>query len=183
MQDRFARYLLDLRLVLDAIEPQQFEAARDRLGRAERIFVAGLGRSGAIMRAFATRLARCRRRVHVVLEPGCPAFEAGDLLVLGSGSAATRSMVAVAEEARERGAAILLLSANMLGPLRREADLVLYLPPTLPLAPAGNSELEPGRLAFEQALLLVLDALADALDESARSGAADGLGRGPRSQP
>ncbi len=165
MKQRFDRYLLELRLVLDAIDPARFEAAAAKLTEADRLFVAGLGRTGAVMRAFAARLAQAGRRVHVVLEPGCPDFAPGDVLVLGSGSGATRTMTAVAEEARGRGAAILLVTGNMLSPLNREADQTLYLPPTLSGEAEGASGVQPGRTAFEQALLLVLDALAERVAE------------------
>lgn len=159
------RFLLDLRVVAEEIDHEALEALVRDMGQAPRLFVAGVGRSGAVMRAFATRLVQLGRTVHVVGDAAAPAVAGDDLVVIGSGSGATRTMIAVAEEARRRDATVSVITANALSPLGRTADLRIVIPPHMPVsAIPGEPLLEPMQTVFEQALLLTLDALSLALD-------------------
>ena len=71
---------------------------------SSRIFVAGAGRSGLCMRAFGMRLMHLGKTVYVVGETTTPSIAATDLLILGSGSGRTASLLAMAEQAQRRGA-------------------------------------------------------------------------------
>lgn len=59
------------------------EKFADAILKADRIFVAGAGRSGFVARAFANRLMHMGLTVFFVGEPTTPAIKAGDLLVIG----------------------------------------------------------------------------------------------------
>lgn len=73
---------------LDAGEAERFAELLQRSGK---IFVAGAGRSGLMGRAFAMRLMHVGRSAYVVGETVTPGIEAGDVLVLGSGSGETKA--------------------------------------------------------------------------------------------
>ena len=70
-----------------------------------RIFVAGAGRSGLCMRALGMRLMHLGKTVYVVGETTTPSIAASDLLILGSGSGRTASLLAMAEQAQASGRA------------------------------------------------------------------------------
>ncbi len=123
---------------------------------ARRIFVAGEGRSGLIARGFAMRLAQLGLTVYVAGETTAPAAEAGDLLLAVSRSGRTRVTRARAEAAQQAGVKVALLTAEA-DALPAETDLVVRIP-------GGPSEQFGGTL-FEQAALLVLDALTRLLQQ------------------
>ena len=68
------------------VSQAEMEKFADAILKADRIFVAGAGRSGFVARAFANRLMHMGLTVFFVGEPTTPAIKAGDLLVIGSGS-------------------------------------------------------------------------------------------------
>jgi 6-phospho-3-hexuloisomerase len=141
----------EIRSCLERVGPEGVEAALDRLVAARRVFVAGAGRSGFMVRGFAMRLMHAGKRVHVVGEPTTPAIERGDLLVIGSGSGRTSSLLAMARRARELGAGIVLYTIDAASPIAELADVVVMIPVPIP-------SVQPMGSLFEQSLLLVLDA-------------------------
>lgn len=130
--------------------------------RAPRIFVAGAGRSGLCMQALAMRLMHLGKPTFVVGETTTPSITDGDLLILGSGSGKTASLLPNAEQARRHGAAILLFTADETAPLAALANFCLLIP--APLAAdrekkGANQSVQPLGTLFEQSLLLLGDSL------------------------
>ncbi len=76
------------------------------LNAAQRVFVAGEGRSGFMAKAFAMRLMHLGLPVHVVGETTTPSVADGDVVVGVSGSGTTAGTVRVAEQAVKVGAAV-----------------------------------------------------------------------------
>ena len=133
---------------------------------ARRVYVAGAGRSGLMMRAFATRLMHLGKETHVIGDVTAPALTRGDLLIIGSGSGRTESMVGVAARAQSAGARVALITSAILGPLAALAHVRVRMPPILPAdvlagpqpgAAPAPSVFQPMRTLFEQALLVWLD--------------------------
>lgn len=62
----------------------QIDTLQEALLKAKRIFIAGKGRTGLQMRAFARRLMHLGLPVHVVDDVTTPGIERGDLLLIGS---------------------------------------------------------------------------------------------------
>lgn len=148
--------------VLQGVEDAALRGLEERLTVARRIFVAGAGRSGLMMRAFAMRLMHLGLRVHVIGEVTTPSIEAGDLLVIGSGSGETESLCTMARRARHLGAGLALVTIAASSTLARLADTVVRLdapsPKVVPAAGAtARASIQPLGSLFEQALLLVLD--------------------------
>jgi len=133
---------------VDAGEEREFVEA---IAAAREVFVTGRGRSGLVGAAFATRLVHLGKRAHVVGEPTTPAISTGDLLIVCSGSGRTRGSLLNAEQAIEAGAQVWAVTQDPLSPLAAAAGHVVRIPPV--------ASSQPGASAFEQALLLFLDAV------------------------
>ncbi len=154
-----AQIATELTQTLAAIQEDQVEALVWHIRNARRIFLAGAGRSGWIMRTFAVRLTHLDLKVHVVGDATTPAIGPGDLLVIGSGSGETASLVGHATAARRHGARVALLTTAPASSIGRQADVIVHIPASTPKA-AQTTEprsIQPMANLFEQALLVVLD--------------------------
>jgi 6-phospho-3-hexuloisomerase len=166
---RYQRLLKDLERVLGGVDAEETRALVEALLAAGAIQLAGVGRSGLIMRAFAMRLTHLGLRVHVVGESTTPAFQSDHLLLVCSGSGQTPVTIAIAESALRAGGRLALITSAVIAPLARMAHLRVLLPPLLPqpdpaAAPEGISVppdvarvVQPLRTLFEQATFLYLD--------------------------
>jgi 6-phospho-3-hexuloisomerase len=158
-----------LRSILDELAANQQwvdEAQLERLARellrSNRVFLLGAGRSGAAIRGFASRLMHLGIPAALVGDITSPHSAAGDLLVIGSGSGETDSLVGVARKAARASVRIALITMNENSTLGRLADVVVVLPGVSPKL-SGTSRpvasIQPMGSAFEQMSWLVYDAL------------------------
>ncbi len=83
-----------------------------RIKSANRIFLAGAGRSGFMVKAFAMRLMHMGLKAHLVGETTTPGIEKGDLLIIGSGSGETASLAVMAQKAKKIGVDIALVTIH-----------------------------------------------------------------------
>lgn len=157
----FNQILAELTSTLAQIDEKSAQALIDSIMNAERIFVAGSGRSGLIMRGFAMRLMHLEFEAHVVGYVTTPAIRAGDLLIIGSGSGATASLRTFAQTARVHGAHIALITAVDNAPLAEIAEQVLVISAPTPKANfvPDTPSVQPMASLFEQTMLVLLDAL------------------------
>ena len=157
---QFIRTDLDeLTSALAGIQNVQVEAFLKALRTHRRIFLHGQGRSGMVMSMFAMRLMHLGLDVHRIGEPTAPAIRSGDLLIVGSGSGETEGCLAAAVKARSLGATVALLSAVADSAIGRISDILVILPchPKNEAAKLGSAML--AGTIFEQALLIVSDAV------------------------
>jgi len=136
--------------------------AGDLIAAAPRVFVAGSGRSGLCMRAFAARLMHLGKTVSVVGDTTTPSITSHDLLIIGSGSGQSPILLQVAELAKEQEAKILLFTAEVDSLLSERADLCVIIPaPSLKpiLAQRDARSMQPMGSLFEQSLLILGDSL------------------------
>lgn len=126
---------------------------------AKRIFVAGSGRSGLMMRAFAMRLMHMGFSVFVAGDATTPAIGKDDLLVIGSGSGETGAMVVFAGKAKALGAHVALLTIYPDSTIARMADVVVRIHAPARMGPRkdDSESIQPMGSLFEQSLLVVLD--------------------------
>ncbi|MBU6121732.1 6-phospho-3-hexuloisomerase [Hymenobacter siberiensis] len=127
--------------------------------QAERVFVVGAGRTGLALQAAAMRLMHLGLRVFVVGETTTPAIGAGDLLLAGSGSGTTSTIVKAAEKAVAAGARVAAISTTAESPLATLADLVVLVPAAQKQDHGGSLSQQYAGSLFEQAVLLLTDAL------------------------
>jgi len=129
---------------------------------AKRVFVAGAGRSGLMMRSFAMRLMQVGIDTYVVGETTTPKILDTDLLIVGSGSGRTGGPLGYAQIARSSGVRIFAITVAHESPLNEIADVIIRLPAPTPKLheeqPKFDSAQPLGSL-FEQTLLVYLDAL------------------------
>jgi 6-phospho-3-hexuloisomerase len=170
----------DLRRHLQTIitENQQLAAKLDLaaagaiiplIQQARRVFVVGAGRTGLVLRAAAMRLMHLGLTVYVVGETTTPAIQAGDLLLAGSGSGTTSTIVKAAEKAKAAGAQVVALSTTTDSPLAALATLVVVLPAAQKQDHGGTISQQYAGSLFEQAVLLLTDAIFQTLWAAARA--------------
>ncbi len=141
--------------VVGRIKKAEVDTLIEAILEAETIFVAGTGRSLLMLSAFAMRLVHLGLHAFVVGETSTPAIDADDLLIAGSGSAVTRTTLAMVEAAGERGARVCTITANPDGPIPQAGNFIIEIP--WPLTKISDGELmpqPPGSL-FEQCLLVL----------------------------
>jgi 6-phospho-3-hexuloisomerase len=127
--------------------------------QAERVFVVGAGRTGLALKAAAMRLMHLGLTVFVVGETTTPAIQAGDLLLAGSGSGTTSTIVKAAEKAKAAGAQVVAISTTTDSPLAALATLVVVLPAAQKQDHGGTISQQYAGSLFEQSVLLLTDAI------------------------
>jgi 6-phospho-3-hexuloisomerase len=160
MDDLIEKVLAEITTCLHLVSGESLAQAGAMIEDAPRIFVSGAGRSGLIMRALGTRLMHLGKTVHVVGESTTPSIQPGELLVIGSGSGQTSTLLAIARKAKNQGASILLFTTNPTSPLANMADLSVAVPaPSLEGVAEGHdvNSMQPMGTLFEQSLLILCD--------------------------
>ena len=143
------------------IRTEELEALADVILSGKRIFVAGAGRSGFVARAFANRLMHLGLLVSFVGEPTTPAIGEGDVLVIGSGSGETGSLVVMANKAHKLGAKIATLTIHPDASIGSIADAVVVIPGATPKSNLQDTvrSIQPMGNTFEQLSWIVYDAV------------------------
>ena len=128
--------------------------------KANRIFIAGAGRSGFCARGFANRMMHLGFTVYFVGETTTPSIQEGDLLIVGSGT--TASLVSDCKKAKAQKAIIATLTICPEAPIGEMADAII----TIPGATQKNAEHtndvvteQPGGNLFEQLSWLIYDSI------------------------
>ncbi len=98
--------------ILVATDDSYDEKLTAMLDKANRIFLAGAGRSKLVGNFFAMRLVHSGYDVSVVGEIVTPSIKEGDLLIIISGSGETEQLVAFTKKAKSVGADIMLISTK-----------------------------------------------------------------------
>jgi 6-phospho 3-hexuloisomerase len=98
--------------ILEATDDSYDEKLTAMLDKANRIFLAGAGRSKLVGNFFAMRLVHSGYDVSVVGEIVTPSIKQGDLLIIISGSGETEQLVAFTKKAKDVGADIMLISTK-----------------------------------------------------------------------
>jgi len=96
--------------------------------RDARIYVMGAGRSGLVAKALAMRLMHLGFSSYVVGETITPAMTAGDMLIALSGSGKTRTVLDIAETAKQQSGRVCLITASLPSPLGDKADSIVVIP-------------------------------------------------------
>ena len=160
-QQVIAGMLQEVAETLQAVDEAELAALRHALRSMPRIFIAGRGRSGLQMEAFAMRLMHVGLTVHVVDGVTTPAVEKGDLLLIGSGSGQTPSLVRFAETAAGVGATVALITTAASSPIGQAASMVVHLSAPTPKVAGSDlsTSVQPLGSRFELSLGMLLDGL------------------------
>ncbi|ENN96471.1 6-phospho 3-hexuloisomerase [Methanocaldococcus villosus KIN24-T80] len=128
------------------------EAVEDMINRilkANRIFIFGVGRSGYVGRCFAMRLIHLGLKAYFVGETVTPAYKKEDLLILISGSGKTEAVINVAKKAKKINNNIIAVVCKY-GDLHKLADLTITLD-------VKKSNYLPLGTAFEEKAMIFFD--------------------------
>jgi 6-phospho-3-hexuloisomerase len=180
MDSLIRQVLSELQACVSQVCVESLAHASALIESTPRIFVAGAGRSGLCMRAFGMRLMHLGKTVYVVGETPPPGVAARDLLILGSGSGQTASLLAMARRARSCDAKVLLFTTDATSPMAELADQVVLVPaPSLTMKEGKRDypSIQPMGTLFEQSLLILCDSLILELMRQTGVNAAHMLGR------
>ena len=114
--------------MLAGIDQAQLDAMVDAILEAKRIFVAGWGRAGNVGRILAMDCSQIGLQSYCVGDNGTPSIQPGDILVISSGSGNTKTMAILAQQAKDHGAKLGLISANADSTIGRLADVNVVIP-------------------------------------------------------
>ena len=154
--------LTEVTACVSQVSSESLAQAGAMMEDASRIFVAGAGRSGLCMRALAMRLMHLGKIVYVVSETTTPGIASGNLLIIGSGSGQTTSLLMIAKQARRQGTKILLFTTNATSPLSKLVDHQVIIPAASRMMSEeehGPKSVQPMGNLFEQSLLILCDCL------------------------
>lgn len=155
-----AKVVQELENTVHQIAGEQAEQLLQQLLSSKKIFVAGAGRSGLMGKAFVMRMMHMGLDAYVVGETVTANLEEGDLLILGTGSGETKTLIPIAEKAKSLGgkvAAVTIAPESTIGKL---ADITVTLPGQIKDQSEGEYKtIQPMGSLFEQTMLLFYDAL------------------------
>lgn len=142
--------------ILDSTDEQYADALTAMLDHANRIFIAGAGRSKLVGNFLAMRLMHAGYDVSVVGEIVTPSVRKGDLLITISGSGETEQLIAFTKRAISYGATVVLITANEKSTIANMAEGVFQIG-----APEAYGVVKgmPMGTAFELSTLCFLEAL------------------------
>ena len=144
---------------LAAGDQSAFEAARDRIAEADRIFVLGAGRSGLALAMVGMRLMHLGLNVHIVGDATTPALRREDLLLVASGSGSTAGIVRNAKAAKLIGASIVSFTTDPKSQLAVLSSVALVIPAAQKHDHSAEVSAQYAGSLFEQSVLLMGDAL------------------------
>lgn len=154
--------IAELRETLENISPADMVNAIELIENSNSLFLAGAGRSALAVRGFAVRLMHLGKNSYVVAETTTTGIAEGDLLIIGSGSGRTESLLSMADKAKKIGAKILLITIDPQSPIAWLADLVIEIPAPSPKVAGVRTKgqsVQPMGSLFEQSLFILLDCL------------------------
>ncbi len=158
-----ALILNELERTLAAVSEAEITVAQRMILAANRVFVTGAGRTGLALKMTAMRLMHLGLVVHVAGEATSPAIGRGDLLLVASGSGTTAGPVHAAEVAVKAGARVLALTATPASKLGELAQGLVVIPAAAKEDRAGMVSAQYAGALFEQSVLLIMDAMFQAM--------------------
>ena len=148
-----SKILSEISAQVSSINEEQINQFKKAIITAKHIFLAGTGRSGLMISAFANRLMHLGLNVSLITEISKPKANLGDLLILGSNSGETQSLIAYAHQAKAQGVKIILFTTHSNSSLTKLADNIVAIPIKV-------FELnQPMGSTFEQLSLLTYDSI------------------------
>lgn len=145
------------------IDARELAGLAGHLTQGGRVFVAGAGRSGLVLRMAAMRLMHLGLTVHIAGDTTTPAISSGDLLLVASGSGTTSGVVKSAETAAKAGARIAAFTTNPDSPLAGLADALVIIPAAQKTDHGSSVTRQYSGSLFEQVLFLATEAIFQSL--------------------
>lgn len=155
-----AEIIKELNQTVDLIADEEAEKLVNKILESKKVFVVGAGRSGFMGKSFVMRMMHMGIDAYVVGETVTANLEKDDLLIIGSGSGETKTLVSIAEKAKGLDGTVAAVTIFPESTLGKFADIIVKLPGS----PKDKSEseyktIQPMGTLFEQTMLLFYDAL------------------------
>jgi 6-phospho-3-hexuloisomerase len=155
-----AKILQELNPAVDLIADEEAEKLVNGILESKKIFVAGAGRSGFMIKSFAMRMMQMGFEAYVVGETVTPNLEKDDILIIGSGSGETKGLVSMAEKAKSLDGTVAVVTIFPESTIGKLADIAVKLPGSpKDQSDSGYKTIQPMGALFEQTLLLFFDAV------------------------
>lgn len=153
------KILEELQVGATLIKEEELQEFAEIILQAKRVFVAGAGRSGFVARALSNRLMHLGLTVYFVGEATTPSIGKGDLLIIGSGSGETGSLVIMAGKAKQLGASLATVTIFPEATIGSLSDCIIKIPGVTPKSQleSGFVSFQPMGNSFEQLSWLVYD--------------------------
>ena len=157
----YEQILFELKTTLAKLDEGSIDQLVEAIVESGRIYVAGTGRSGLMVRGLAMRLMHLGLRAFVVGETITPGISDGDLLIIGSGSGETGSVANYARQAKKHNARVGLITIFPDSTIGRLADITVHIsaPTSKKSQDNGPTSIQPMGSLFEQSLMLVCDGM------------------------
>jgi 6-phospho-3-hexuloisomerase len=157
----------EISAVLKRTNENAVEKFIKRLKGAKKIYIAGVGRSGLVVKAFGQRLMHLGFDVHLADEITAPGITKEDLLICCSATGKTQLILLMAKKARKLGSYVVTFTATKQSSLLKYSNQVIIIPAAIETqknAAAGKQKtrirtIQPARSLFEQAMFLLFDAV------------------------
>jgi len=132
----------------------------DKILSANKIVLFGAGRVGLIMKTFAMRLNHLGLDSYFLGEINLPATGLGDLMIIGSGSGNTKSVVMIAQIAQSKDLDVISVTSNINSSIANLSSSLIHLNcQTKETLRVPRYSIQPMTTLFEQSLLIFLDSL------------------------
>jgi Predicted sugar phosphate isomerase involved in capsule formation len=140
-------------------DEQQNDLFMEDVLSKDRIFIAGVGRTGLMMKSFSMRLKHLGLKVFYIGETNTPSVNHKELLIVGSGSGETLSLDSITEKAKNLGVKIVLFTKDELSTLAKQASRNIKISAPSPKLQKSNNldSIQPMGSLFEQSLLITLE--------------------------
>lgn len=150
----------EISTVINKIPDAEFTEAAKAITSAKKIFVLGLGRAGFSIKSLGMRLMYMGMESYAFGETITPDFEAGDLLIVASGSGETKELVQKAQKAKDLGGNVLAMTTNANSTLQGIADnAIIIQAPSKVVSDSDFHSEQPMASLYEQCVLVASDAL------------------------
>jgi len=164
IKDTIVMILSEIKNTLLTLTEKEIDQFVEKVLFSKGIFVAGLGRSGILVRAFAMRLMQMGFTTYVVGETTTSSIGAGDVLVMISGSGETQHSYLILKDAKEAKGYTYLITAHQTSRMWDIAQGKIRIsgPTKLSSLNRGKSKQFIGSL-FEQGAFIFLESVIDQL--------------------
>ena len=156
----FEKIISEIKTTLDSSNFDDLENFISKIITANNVLVYGAGRVGLMMKTFAMRLTHLEMQSYFVGDVNLPRAEGGDLLIIGSGSGETKTVLTVTEIAIAQGLDVIAITADLYSSISKLSSSVVHLNcETKKFANSSRKSIQPLTTLFEQSLLILLDSI------------------------
>ena len=157
----FTLVLDEIREVLSNSDYSELDSFIESIILSETVVCYGAGRVGLMMKCFAKRLKHLGKDAYFLEDSCVPKLGRKDLLIIGSGSGSTRSVLTIAEVAQKFNVPIVTVTASPTAaiPNMSSAKITLACNLGVDLIQNGVNSKQPMTSLFEQSLLVLIDSI------------------------